>query len=76
MGTLDDINPRWLSVKLACAYSSMSKNTIKKYLITGEIAGSKKGGKWYVDKNSIDAFFQEDTARAHEIADKILSRMK
>ena len=54
-----DINPRWLSVREACRYTSMSENTLMRYVPT-DIYGTKKGGKWYIDRHSIDAFMDRD----------------
>ena len=56
----DKISPRWLSVTDACRYSSMSDKTLMRYVKTGEIYGKKLGGKWYIDRYSIDAFLKSD----------------
>jgi len=47
---------RWFSLKEACQYASISKRKLIKHIKDGEIYGSKKG-KWFVDRESIDAFF-------------------
>ena len=52
--------PRWLGISAACSYASMSKNTLMGYVLTNAIYGTKKAGKWYIDRNSIDAFMLED----------------
>ena len=57
--TLTDIHPRWLSIREACRYASMSENTLMRY-VPSEIYGTKKGGKWYVDRESIDRFMDKD----------------
>jgi hypothetical protein len=54
-----DITPRWLSVREACRYTSMSENTLMQY-IPSKIYGTKKGGKWYIDRESIDLFMDKD----------------
>ncbi len=65
---VDDINgKRWLSVTLACKYACMSPKTIMKYIRQGEIYGTLKGGKWYIDRESIDAFFLEDNIKVKNI---------
>ena len=51
---------RWLDIDAACSYSSMSKNTLMRYVATNEIYGTKKGGKWIIDRLSIDRFMLED----------------
>jgi excisionase family DNA binding protein len=62
----NEITPRWLSITNACRYSGMSDKTIMRYITTGKIYGSKKGGKWYIDRNSIDAFFKSDEVAINE----------
>lgn len=51
--------------------ASMSKKTLKKYIIAGEIYGSLKGGKWFVDRESIDNFFFQDNVKVEEILARI-----
>jgi hypothetical protein len=53
------VYPRWLSVREACRYMSMSENTLMRY-VPVDIYGTKKGGKWYIDRYSIDAFMDRD----------------
>ena len=62
----DEITPRWLSITKACRYSGMSDKTLMRYVTNGEIYGSKKGGKWYIDRNSIDTFFKSDAVAINE----------
>ena len=38
----------------------MHRQTLMRYVMAGEIYGTLKGGKWYLDKESIDLFFLED----------------
>ncbi|MHB8880372.1 MAG: helix-turn-helix domain-containing protein [Thermodesulfovibrionales bacterium] len=66
-----DLNPRWLSISQACRYCSMSTETLMKYVRKGDIYGSKKGGKWWVDKLSVDAFFLADKAAVEEALDRV-----
>jgi predicted site-specific integrase-resolvase len=55
-----DINPRWLSLRQACQYASMSENTLLSHIRMGDIYGCKKVGKWYIDRESIDSFFEAE----------------
>jgi len=55
-----DINPRWLSLTQACRYASMSHKTFMRYVTRCDVYGTKKGGKWYIDRFSIDLFFSSD----------------
>lgn len=71
MSIKDDINPRWLSVTQACKYTSMSDKTLMMYIKTGNIYGTKKGGKWYIDKYSIDEFMQSDKMFVKETVDRL-----
>ncbi len=40
----------------------------------GAIYGTLKGGKWYIDRESIDKFFLQDGFEAELIAQKIIDR--
>ena len=62
----DAITPRWLSVTKACRYASMSDKTLMRHVTAGDIYGSKKVGKWYIDKHSIDTFFNSDEVAIQE----------
>ena len=52
---------RWLSMTVACRYASMSDKTLMGYIKSGNIYGTKKNGKWYIDRLSIDEFMKSDT---------------
>jgi hypothetical protein len=58
---------RWLDLKGAARYMSMSKKTIMRLVDQGQIVGCLKGGKWYLDRRSIDAFFLGDIAEIAQI---------
>ncbi len=64
------IYPRWMDLRLASWYSSLSKKTLLKLIMEGHIAARKLDGKWIVDKESIDFFMQKDTVeiKKHVIA--------
>ena len=51
---------RWLTLAEACLYSRRSNNTLKKLIRENQIYGTKKGGEWIVDRESIDAFYNAD----------------
>jgi hypothetical protein len=57
---VNTIAPRWLSMPEACKYSSVCRNTMKKFLLYGDIYGTQKAGKWFIDRESIDLFFLKD----------------
>jgi len=59
-----DISQRWLTISEACQYSKMSKNTLKSVIDSGGIFASKRGGKWIVDRTSIDKYYLYDEANA------------
>lgn len=50
---------RWLSMKEACSYAKMSKNILKARIMEGSIKATKKGGKWIVDRRSIDSYYDD-----------------
>ena len=54
------IIPRWLDLAHAARYASMHRKTLLKYVLAGEIYGTRKAGKWFLDVHSIDAFFEAD----------------
>lgn len=54
------LSGRWLSMPKACRYSEMSKNTLMKCIKNGDIKASKKRGKWIVDRESIDKYYEAD----------------
>ena len=67
-----DITPRWLDLASAEKYTCMAKKTLKKRIEAGEIYGSLKGGKWFVDRESIDAFHLADKAQVEKIVERVL----
>lgn len=70
-----EINPRWLSVTKACHYASMSDKTLMRHVLSGEIHGKKVGGKWYIDRFSIDDFFHGDDPFIDETVARILEKV-
>jgi len=56
-----EICPRWLDMRQASKYCSMHRQTLVRHVLAGEIYGTQKGGKWYVDRLSIDAWMSADT---------------
>jgi len=51
---------RWIGLKDACFYMRKSANTIKKLILENKIYGTKKGGEWIIDRESIDRFYNAD----------------
>lgn len=66
-----DINPRWLSLAGAAVYASMCDKTLLKYIKAGDIYGTLKGGKWFVDRFSIDRFMLIDDAVIKDSVEKL-----
>lgn len=54
------MTPRWLSLSDAAEYCSLCSKTLLKYILEGEVYASKKGGKWIVDRESLDAWLLGD----------------
>lgn len=75
IGQIDDLNimGRWLPMPKACKYSEMSKNTLMECIKNGDIKASKKRGKWIVDRQSIDKYYEADieTALFNDIAQRV-----
>jgi hypothetical protein len=55
------VYPRWMDLRLASWYSSLSKKTLLRLIMEGHISARKLDGKWIVDRESIDLFMQQDT---------------
>jgi hypothetical protein len=55
-----DFSPRWLSITQASKYAAMSDKTLMHYILSGDVYATKKGGKWIVDRESIDLFMLAD----------------
>jgi len=67
--------PRWLSMKQACAYASMSENKLMEHINADDIYATKKGGKRFVDRESIDAFMLSDSRAAEKRFAEITRRV-
>lgn len=65
------VAPRWLSIRQACLYASMSENKLKEHINEGDIYATKKGGKVFVDKESIDTFMLADSAEVEKTLARI-----
>ncbi|MDA8084056.1 MAG: helix-turn-helix domain-containing protein [Nitrospiraceae bacterium] len=74
-GDAEYINPRWLSLSQACRYASMSDKTLLRYVLSRRIYGTLRGGKWYLDKESIDRFFLEDDSVIRHSVDRLMRRL-
>ena len=51
---------RWLTIKEACQYGKIKRDTLMKWIDEGYIYGSKRSGKWIVDRQSIDDFYNQE----------------
>jgi excisionase family DNA binding protein len=69
------IEPRWLSLSEACEYAAMSDKTLLRFVGEGNIYGTKKGGKWYIDRFSIDAFMTSDEVFVDEAVERLKSEV-
>jgi hypothetical protein len=48
---------KWIGLNDACFYARRYIATMKKLISENKIYGSKKGGEWVVDRESIDAYY-------------------
>ena len=61
--TLEAPAPRWMDLVRAARYVDLSTKTLMKYVRLGVIYGTRKGGKWILDRESIDSWLEEDKIR-------------
>jgi predicted site-specific integrase-resolvase len=54
---------KWLSLPEACAYARRSRNTLLRHIREGKIIASKPDGRWIVDRESIDSFYQPEISK-------------
>jgi hypothetical protein len=60
-----DINTaRWLTFKEARMYSRLGEKKLRELLKRGVIYGKRLDGKWIVDRESIDSFYESDRFEA------------
>lgn len=52
----------------------MSDKTLMRYIKDGSIFGTKKGGKWYVDRISIDAFMASDDIFVKNTVERLMKK--
>ncbi|MCE5333297.1 MAG: helix-turn-helix domain-containing protein [Desulfobacteraceae bacterium] len=56
---------KWLTMREACLYARLSRNTMKKYINAGYFSGEvADSGQWRVDRESIDAYFGQTRQKA------------
>ena len=49
-----------MDIEEACAYGRMSRNKLLEFVRNGEIYGTKRTGRWRIDRESIDSFLLEE----------------
>ena len=57
---------RWLTVKEACEYAKIKRDTLMKWVNEGYIYGNKRSGKWIIDRDSIDSYYNSERLTAWE----------
>lgn len=69
MKNLKELWPRWLKLREAARYASLSPKTIRRLIDEGDLraertpGGKKCPGHWRIDRESIDEYFTGDTER-------------
>lgn len=63
---------RWLTLREACRYARVSKNTLRKLIEEGHITAKRLEGKWIVDRFSIDAFYGSDAGFVARAVERML----
>lgn len=51
---------KWITLQEARSYARMSVNKVKSIMLQGKIYGTKKDGEWFIDRESIDSYFNQD----------------
>ena len=68
------MDQRWLTISAVFKYASLSRKTVYKMLLNGDLRGRKtKGdsGHWRVDKDSIDEWFMQGEKKALAICQSL-----
>lgn len=63
---------RWLTMKEACQYARVSKNTLRKLIEEGHITAKRLEGKWIIDRLSIDAFYASEAGFVARAVERML----
>ena len=66
------VPPRWLTLREACQYARVSKNTLKKLIEEGHITAKRLEGKWIIDRFSIDAFYASEAGFIARTVERML----
>ncbi|HUI45535.1 MAG TPA: hypothetical protein VL122_06075 [Nitrospirota bacterium] len=61
------VAPRWLPIQVACFYAGIGEKKILKHIENGDIYATLDGGKWLIDRASIDEYFLQDKKRVENI---------
>ncbi|MEI6153815.1 MAG: helix-turn-helix domain-containing protein [Deltaproteobacteria bacterium] len=71
---LKDGVPRWLSLSEASKYCPLSRQTLLRLVEKGDIYGRYTGGKWCVDRESIDVYFLAPSIEIAQFKRKVLTK--
>ena len=71
---LSGVYRRWLSLKEASEYASLSTKKLKQLIEAGEIRAKKLDGKWIVDRISIDEFYERDWLELKQTLHEVFKR--
>ncbi|OAQ21030.1 helix-turn-helix domain-containing protein [Thermosulfurimonas dismutans] len=63
---------RWLTLREACRYARVSKNTLRRLIDEGYITAKRLDGKWIVDRLSIDAFYGSEAGFIARVVERML----
>ena len=65
------IMPRWFSLSTACFYAGLGEKTLLRLIMSGDIYGTRPGGKWIIDRLSIDEYFLRDEKQVKKVLAQI-----
>lgn len=54
------ITPRWLDLHAASRYCSLHRQTLMIHVHAGDVYAKLVGGKWILDRNSLDSWLESD----------------
>lgn len=70
---MNDTNPRWMTLDMARAYAPLSEQDYKDLIASREVYAVKRGkqGRVYIDRFSIDEYFEKDKIQVKKLVEDI-----
>ncbi len=71
---ISGVVPRWLPLRAACFYSGIREKKMLNHVENGDIYGTLDGGKWIIDRLSIDNYFLLTNKKVENIIANITAK--